>query len=668
MLLLLFSDPNYTLEGFKAEYFISLCPLNCSGAGECVQIQNEHICKCNNSRTGLACQEIVTTPSPSHPTNATSSSEHDKEIQLAPSATSRYLITANYKSPLARVAHCVVQLDNLLYIFGGYDLNDVLDDLWVVSEFDANNTTRILKTSRNASLWPAHRYGHACIPHKHGFLLFGGHIQGSGITDELFYFNADEKRWSLIPSNGRLPALAYHTMTKAGSYVYVYGGGTRWGGFSHSLYRFKENQPSEWELILSSCCGKAEERALLGHSMTFWPSKNLLVLYGGIGTADVGRFSKLSGSIYLYLIESNTWLKVDNRRNGVPSGLTLERAFHTAHIVGHYLTILGGYSHVHNKDETCYATFVLLYSLECHIFLPQKASMKLEEGIFAHQSIVWKDEFIILGGYRGYLNQRPQKIPLPFSNRTTESCSDYDHWQWQCQSDPKCGWCSSSKRCFAKTSGSNCTTNLHTLQCPGLCPSLPTCMSCTVPQMNCAWHDNGDGDQCWKRNEIRDATGISKTSTNNSVKNQSADCFDKLNRLGLTQIDYKYPIDFAIPDNVRITNSTVIILPRDYPDGNGNSREVVSQFRGFLEVFNNGGKALEICALHAQVNLTMSNPEETYNTSFSWTDYDYCQNFTFKSGKPVLLLPGLKLQLSLTAKSFGSSPNRTKQEKSGRYF
>lgn len=632
-----------------------------------MQIQNEHICKCHESRSGFACQNIAPTAEISSTviiTPATSLTDRDRETPV-PQLT-RHLISANYKSPLARVGHSAIQIENSLYIFGGYDLNDALDDLWVV-DMDSSNITQIMKPPDDESFWPVGRYGHAGIPYSDGFLIYGGYLQGAGITDELLYFNVKEKQWSVIPSNGRLPALAYHTITKANTYTYVYGGGTRWGGFSHSLYRFQEDQPSEWELIISSCCGKSEDRALLGHTMTFWSSRNALVLYGGVGAAEMGRFSKLSGSIYLYIIDSNMWVKVENRRNGglpYSSGLTPERAFHTAHIVGHYLAILGGYSHVHNRDETCYAAVVLVYSLECHIFLPQKASMKLDEGIFGHKSFVWKDEFVLAGGYRGYLNQQLRRLSLPFSNRTTESCADYDNWQWQCASDPKCGWCPSLKKCFEKTVSNNCTSNLHSLQCPGICSSLSSCMSCTLSGMTCAWCDYTE--QCWRKDEMRDVCNP-KSSANKSLKYQSSDCFDKTYRLGLTQVEYRHPIDFNMPDNARITNSSVLILsPRDSSSGNGNNREVISELRGFLEGYPQQGirgNKLEICSFQAEVNLSLSSSEETYNTSFNWTTIQHCYNLTFNSGKPVLLLPDLRLQLFLSARSFGLD---VKQEKTGR--
>lgn len=44
MLILLYSDTNYVLDGFRAEYSISNCSGNCTGHGVCVG----HTCVCDN--------------------------------------------------------------------------------------------------------------------------------------------------------------------------------------------------------------------------------------------------------------------------------------------------------------------------------------------------------------------------------------------------------------------------------------------------------------------------------------------------------------------------------------------------------------------------------------------------------------------------------------------
>lgn len=48
MYIFLFSDTNYVLDGFRAEYSISACPSNCTGRGYCLKGR----CVCNEAEWG----------------------------------------------------------------------------------------------------------------------------------------------------------------------------------------------------------------------------------------------------------------------------------------------------------------------------------------------------------------------------------------------------------------------------------------------------------------------------------------------------------------------------------------------------------------------------------------------------------------------------------------
>lgn len=50
----------------------------------------------------------------------------------------------------------------------------------------------------------------------------------------------------------------------------------------------------------------------------------------------------------------------------------------------------------------------------------------------------------------------------------------------ECSADPECGWCSADEQCYGRTIGANCTTNLQTTRCPGVCPALADCHSCLI--------------------------------------------------------------------------------------------------------------------------------------------------------------------------------------------
>ena len=53
MLIIFFSDTNYVLTGFSAEYKISKCPNNCSNHGLCNPKTNQ--CQCDQGWSGLSC-------------------------------------------------------------------------------------------------------------------------------------------------------------------------------------------------------------------------------------------------------------------------------------------------------------------------------------------------------------------------------------------------------------------------------------------------------------------------------------------------------------------------------------------------------------------------------------------------------------------------------------
>ena len=53
MLILLYSDTNYVMEGFSASYFSSACPNNCSRHGECDGRTGE--CSCQPGYTARDC-------------------------------------------------------------------------------------------------------------------------------------------------------------------------------------------------------------------------------------------------------------------------------------------------------------------------------------------------------------------------------------------------------------------------------------------------------------------------------------------------------------------------------------------------------------------------------------------------------------------------------------
>lgn len=53
MLILLYSDTNYVLDGFRAEFSVTPCPANCSSRGDCMT--EEGVCRCLPGWAGEDC-------------------------------------------------------------------------------------------------------------------------------------------------------------------------------------------------------------------------------------------------------------------------------------------------------------------------------------------------------------------------------------------------------------------------------------------------------------------------------------------------------------------------------------------------------------------------------------------------------------------------------------
>lgn len=83
---------------------------------------------------------------------------------------------------------------------------------------------------------PSGRYGHAAENVAGGFVIFGGKLANGSLSNELWMYNVIENggQWILRATNSKFkpPPLSRHTLTKAGEYLYVFGGSLSNGEFS----------------------------------------------------------------------------------------------------------------------------------------------------------------------------------------------------------------------------------------------------------------------------------------------------------------------------------------------------------------------------------------------------------------------------------------------------
>lgn len=485
-------------------------------------------------------------------------------------------------------------------------------------------------------------------------------------------------------------------------YIYLFGGSTENGDFSSRLFRIKlstSTQEEQWEEVKARG-GKSLDVRVVAHTTVYYEPINSLIVYGGI-TTGVARFSKLSDRMFAFQLNSLYWTELLYPRTYLRDAhVPRERAFHTTSIVGNYLIVFGGYSHRHNKEEICYDNQMYLYHLGCHTWVhwgvlgkfTDRSRYPKQQGVFAHAAALRGNTLLLVGGYHGNVNADLLAFTIPqmvYENRDPENyCSNYQ--QSECLSNPDCGWCSADNICYGRTVGANCTTNLQTTRCPGICPSLGNCHSCLIfgnsTQSNsvavklgldkCTWcvqnarchHKDDNFGVCGEETPSQDvgwwgATGIEITD--------AAMCSKLDKRPGLTFIKYLNPVNFSMPDHVSIVNATMIDFTTHTITTHteqGFSGEIVARLLGYIrppKTWAGSGEKLWVCCSYSEAELHISSEAYVQKMAASLTaDSTMCVQADWPPLEPSKILVDLQAKRLLGNQNYhhskiGLQHNRT---------
>lgn len=694
MLILLYSDTNYVLDGFRAEFSITDCPNNCSGNGVCFQdVRNK--CVCNNDWGGFDCSQRLCPDECGVAQqqgrcqsgqcvcykgfSGRSCSLPDRDVV----GNKWHWLSHSEGGLSARAAHTAVYVKSTdsLYVFGGYDLNNVLGHLEVYSfanstwsdflgrelldrsVFHAIEPASVPKLFQQAGRdwqekWgltqghsflknllyaagenvtaassqrrkkrdvsfsePMARYGHAACNVTEGFVMFGGKLENGSLANDLWLFSVLTRSWELRAQSSTIapPALTRHSLTASvDDVLYLFGGSTADGEFSSRLFRIRispDDASEQWQ-ELKARGGKELDVRVVAHSTVYHHQTNSLLIYGGI-VAGVARFSKLSDRMFAFQLDNRHWTEIHYTREHLRDRyVPRERAFHSANVLGNYLIIFGGYSHRHNKEEICYDNQMYLYHLGCHTWanpeiLGKSADSRYpkQQGVFAHSASIRNGNTLLLvGGYHGNVNGDLLAYTVPPSIASADH-SEYDPEKAcvrhksnaECLADPECGYCSVDGVCYGRTVGANCTTNLQTTRCPGICPALGDCHSCLIHGRNnhnfnsnsssgssssssssnakallksaaqklglmeCTWCVQNA--KCHHKDDNYGVCGLREDSPSQmpgwwGAKGtevlEPRQCRELDRRPGLTFVKYHHPVNFSQPDHVTIINATTV--------------------------------------------------------------------------------------------------------------
>ncbi|XP_066597515.1 multiple epidermal growth factor-like domains protein 8 isoform X2 [Prorops nasuta] len=548
-------------------------------------------------------------------------------------------------------------------------------------------------------LKPSPRYGHAACKYEGGFVIYGGKILNGSLSNELWHYDVFKKQWTLRARNSGFypPRLTRHSLTLAADYIYLFGGSTVDGEFSSNLYKIKLNlrNSEKWREVRPRG-GKELDVRVVAHSTVYHKATNSLLVYGGV-VASVARFSKLSDRMFVFQLDRKVWSEIHYPRAHLPDTyVPRERAFHTCNIIGNYLVVFGGYSHRHNKEEICYDNQMYLYHLGCHAWVShdvlgvndKDSRYPKQQGVFAHAADVRNGNTLLLvGGYHGNVNADLLAYTLPPMLAPGDDdfiepeqiCSRHKSLM-ECAANPECGWCSADEICYGRTVGSNCTTNLQTTRCPGVCPALGDCHSCLIHgQPGGGWGMNARGKssvsnklnlgtctwcvqnaRCHHKDDNYGVCGL-RDDTPSQIPGwwgpkgteiiKVEECREMDKRPGLTFLKYKPPVNFSQPDSVTIVNATTVDF--NVPSMQGAKTEsalggeMIARLIGFLRppqyFWDNTVEQLNICVSYNTATLHVSHnndPDKMELVANISADTSHCIPPRWPDGQRMVLSPG----------------------------
>ena len=168
-----------------------------------------------------------------------------------------------------------------LYVFGGQLEEESYDDLYFFELNSFKNPKakwHLVEPANNFKPPPVSN--HSMNVRRNKLYIFGGIYNNEKVSNDLWCFDISLNKWSQIPTSGELPPpMNEHASCIVGENLYVYGGNDFSGIIYDSLYVLNM---STWVWSALSPSGyKNGPGSRCGHSMTYMPSLNRLLIIGG---------------------------------------------------------------------------------------------------------------------------------------------------------------------------------------------------------------------------------------------------------------------------------------------------------------------------------------------------------------------------------------------------
>lgn len=168
-----------------------------------------------------------------------------------------------------------------LYLFGGQLENDAYNDLYYfeLTLFKLPKARWELVEPLNL-LRPPPVTNHSMSVYKSKIYVFGGVYNNEKVSNDVWCFDTAASKWLQVPTTGDVPLpVNEHLACVVGDKLYVYGGND-FSGVIYDLLYCLNLHLFRWTRLAAECAAQAPGPRC-GHSMTYLPKLNKILLMGG---------------------------------------------------------------------------------------------------------------------------------------------------------------------------------------------------------------------------------------------------------------------------------------------------------------------------------------------------------------------------------------------------
>lgn len=229
--------------------------------------------------------------------------------------------------PSPRDRHVLVSHGGAIYMFGGYDGNNRVNDFW---QYDTEHEVWSV-VGAAVGQPPTPRHSHSGVAYDGSMYIFAGYDGNYRSDFHRYHFN--QRKWSIVPVKGTVPKARYRTSAVPYKHLMLVVGGHDGAKHLNDFYQFNF-ETLEWSLVETTGT-VAPPSPRDSHSAVI--CGDMMYLFGGsTGSAR--------NDLYSFSFETSQWHEVrPAAAAGQKAVVPCPRFCHTCEVYNNSLYVFGGY-------------------------------------------------------------------------------------------------------------------------------------------------------------------------------------------------------------------------------------------------------------------------------------------------------------------------------------